>query len=676
MLGFIQPWNVGISTSRFGDDKALVVIDVDNKKGKDGDASILALELEGYEFPPTFTQTTPTGGRHLVYITDTPVKQGVGVLGEGLDIRSRGGFIVGAGSVVEQGSYAAEEAPLVEAPRWIVERCGQAPVEERASQAPVEGIDQKRAVERASFYLENEAPLAVEGQGGDQTTFRVAARLKDFGVVESTAGDLMNDLWNPRCSPPWQPSEIVDKVRNAYRYGHERPGAAAPETEFTPVDTSDTSDESVEKHPFDRLNETYAFVVAGGGHHILWETTDPKGRFRLEHLAEGTFHRIHASKLMQAGKKTEPVTQLWMQDAKRRSYKGICFMPGQDAPDGWYNLWRGFAVEPASTGNPEAEWAVAAWREHLLNNVCRGNEKLAHWLTGYFAHLVQRPNDKPLVALVLRGGKGVGKNASIELGVHGILGSHSLVVADRRYLVGNFNGHLENLLLITFDEAFWSGDKQAEGVLKGLITGAQHVIEHKGKEPYTVDNKCRVIIIGNEDWLVPASHDERRFAVFDVGEGRKGDRAFFDRMRRGMEAGGHGLLLRYLLDYDLTGIDVNEAPNTAALMDQKHATLDPFYQWWLDCLAEGWVLGSDFGGQWPHEVSKEQFRAAFRRYCKERNIRGRVPEDRALGRMLKRVAPSISSGRQRDTGNTYRLTELDRHRKEWENYIGHEVDWS
>src|SRR5690606_13114237 len=147
-----------------------------------------------------------------------------------------------------------------------------------------------------------------------------------------------------------------------------------------------------------------------------------------------------------------------------------------------------------------------------------------------------------------RGGKGTGKNALVDR-VGYLLGNHYLLTSNRRYLVGNFNGHLEHCLLFALDEAFWSGDKQAEGQLKDLITGSHHVIEHKGKEPYSVENCTRIVIIGNEEWLVPSSHDERRFAVFHVGDGRKQDRAFFQAMREGMERGGYRLLLRYLLDY-------------------------------------------------------------------------------------------------------------------------------
>src|SRR5690606_26765589 len=137
---------------------------------------------------------------------------------------------------------------------------------------------------------------------------------------------------------------------------------------------------------------------------------------------------------------------------------------------------------------------------------------------------------------------------------------------------------------------------------------------------YTVDNRTRVAIIGNEDWLVPASHDERRFAVFDVGDGRKQDRNFFHAMREGMERGGYRVLLSFLASYDLAGLDLNEAPSTAALLDPKHRTLEPLYQWWYDCLSEARVLGGDFAG-WPSTLECDRLRQACQRYLRDRNIK-------------------------------------------------------
>lgn len=346
----------------------------------------------------------------------------------------------------------------------------------------------------------------------------------------------------------------------------------------------------------------------------------------------------------------------------------------------FYNLWRGFAVDPVAPDEavpPAWRRAVEIWCEHVEQNICGGDKALTRWLIGYFAHMIQRPQDKVLTALVFRGGKGVGKNAAVER-VGALLGGHFLVASNRRYLISPFNSHLEKLILFVLDEAAWPGDKQAEGILKDLITGSQHLIEHKGEKPYPVTNLTRVVIMGNESWLAPMSHDERRFAAFNVGDGRKQDREFFKTMREDMEAGGYRVFLRYLLDYDLTGLDFNEAPITAELRNQKEESLDVLYQWWLDCLLEGQIVGSDFGAAWPQEIETERFRSAFRRYSKDRNIRSRFPDSRAIGRLLKHCVPGMVKHRaRREDGMPYlyRLPELDEARASWEKFIGHPVEW-
>jgi hypothetical protein len=669
--------NIGVYTGRFGENEALVVVDVDNKQGKNGDAEILRLELEGFELPDTRATSTPTGGRHLVFRVATPLRQGVNVLGQGVDIRSRGGFVLGRGSTIGGKSYAdLSDLPVAPAPRWLVDRLG-AGVREPAQPALREGngTDPAAAAARAARYLERDAPLAVEGEGGDETTFKVACRIKDFGVDFDTALHLMLELWNERCSPPWPGDVLFVKIRNAYAYGIEPPGVAAPENDFKPVETATPA---AELSPYQKLNRDYAFVLAGGGAHILWETTDKDGRFTLEHLTLSAFHQKHAAVKVTVGKKSVPLTVDWMEWPERRSFDGIVFMPEQPAPARFFNLWRGFAVEPwrDSDGVPDsrASAAVAAFHEHALRNICRGDETLYRWLIGYFAHLVQRPWEKPLVALVFKGGKGVGKNALIET-VGALLGGHFLLSSNRRYLIGNFNGHLENCLLFALDEAVWAGDKQTEGTLKDLVTGKHHVIEHKGKEPYTVDNRTRVAIIGNEEWLVPASHDERRFAVFDVGDGRKQDRRFFQEMREGMEWGGYRLLLRQLLDADITRLDINEAPGTEALLEQKTSSLDPFPQWWLACLTEGRIVASDFGAEWPDEVECERFRVAFRRWAKEHNIRARMLDERGIGKHLKRVCAGHHHTKVRGTGYVYRFPALEACRAAWGAFMGHEMEW-
>jgi hypothetical protein len=670
--------NIGISTSKFGDDKALLVIDVDNKGEKYGDATLLRLEvMEGWDLPETYEHSTPSGGRHLVYSCDTPLRQGTDVLGSGLDIRSRGGYIVAVGSAVQYGIYTSNGLKTVQAPDWLIERCALPSEYDGQSDRgqPVPPIDEARASARGRHYLLSEAPIAVEGQGGDQTTFKVACKLKDFGLSGMDALSLMRAHWNDRCVPPWAFDELVMKVHNAYEYGTKAPGSNTPEAAFAePYIEPKVEEPAKSEHPVEKFNNEYAFVLAGGGAHILWETTDLFENYHLIHLALSAFHSAFAPETMMVGKREEQTSQLWMKWKGRRAYDGLVFSPGQKTPDRFFNLWKGFAYEPADTGSHPA---VEAFCEHLLVNVCHGEKALAHWLTAYFADLIQRPYNKPLVALVLRGARGVGKNALVER-VGALLGHHFLLTSNRRYLVGNFNGHLENCLLFALDEAFWSGDKQAEGTLKDLITGREHVIEHKGQEPYTVSNKTRIVIIGNEDWLVPASYDERRFAVFDVGDGRKQDRRFFEDMRRGMDQGGYRHLLRYLQDYDCTGVEINQAPSTKGLNEQKLHSLDSFHQWWLACIEDGRIGEFELGTD-TISIECERFKGLFRRDAQERQIRSRLLEPRTIRRLMKLCVKSATKIRLAKKDGiqpyAYRIPNLETCRQEWNCFIGHTHIW-
>lgn len=664
-------FNVGISTSKFRDDEALVVIDVDNKKGKNGSSELLLLDMQGFDFPVTLEHSTPTGGRHIIYSVRAPLNQGVDVLAVGLDIRSRGGFIVGPGSKVEAGVYGlVHETGVESAPDWLVDQLG---VDTRSvgRVSALGGVDSDRALGRGEAWLKSQ-PGAVEGTRGS-TAYKIAARLKDFGCAEFDAYELMLD-WANTCQPPMPVQDLQDSVAHAYRYGKEPLGSAAPEAVFAgaPVESAEVPED---KHPFEKLNDEFIFIKKGA--FILQETTDPKGRFTTEQLSQAEFHGWFSNvPWAQGGKKKTTISQAWMESPKRRQCEGVVFMPQQDAGPRWYNLWRGFNVQPADASDHPS---VRLFIEHALENVCGGDPKLCKWLLGYFAHMVQRPFEKPLVALVFKGRKGTGKNALVER-IGSMFTNHFLVADDDRYLLSNFNSHLESNLFFVLDEAAWAGDKKAESKLKGLITGAYHNIERKGREPYRVENLTRVAIIGNEDWLVPATQDERRFAVFNVGEGRMQDRKFFEDMRVGMERGGYAHLLRYLMDFDLTGVDVNDAPKTEALLEQKHASLDLFDQWWLDCLASEQIAGGDWGGDWPDHIPTNRLRDALARWARSRNIRSRLPEEISFGRMLAKVAPSFRKRKVRvevkgDTSYAYINPGVEVLRADWERYIGGGVKW-
>ena len=675
VMGMERDYNIGISTSRFGDDEFLLAIDVDNKGKKKGDEELLKLELQGKEFPPTFTQITPTLGKHLVYRVNKPIKQGVNTLAPGIDTRANGGYIVGAGSTLDGRFYTRNDKPIVYAPEYLIESCAK---NERVELKIVTDakINTDSAIKRATHYLEKEAPLAIENQGGDQTTFVVCAKLKDEGLSESDCLKLLTEHWNDRCSPPWSIEDLEKKIKNSFDYGVNEPGSNAPESVFTPVEKTEATEET--KSFLQKLNDTFAVVFFDGGHSILEETISG-GRKTIKFHNEASFKRLFSNRILES-KKTW--AEAWLNWTGRRDYNGIGFFPLIDPPKGYYNTFRGFAVEPLpyKDATKEAREGLDMLLSHALTNLCKGEEEHFNWLIGYCAHMIQRPWEKPLTSVVFRGQKGVGKSFFVERLQELIGTEHFQIAANVRYLTSNFNSFMESCLCLVLEEAFWSGDKAAEGQFKFYTTSKTIPIERKGKETYNINNYIRIFNITNEDWATPASNDERRVAVFDVGEGRKQDLNFFGLMKKRLtEQGGNRVLLHYLQNFDLSKADINQIPMTEGLLAQKIESLDLFNKFWFDSLRDGYVLNTGVN-VWLEDVEKKSFRDAFYLYCKNANVRSRLlPSDIAVGKALRKVLPQIVADQKKRVGtetiHIYRFPTLQQCRDAWDDFMKQKTKW-
>ena len=339
--------------------------------------------------------------------------------------------------------------------------------------------------------------------------------------------------------------------------------------EFEAVESDLATDQVVA-----RLNKNNALVIVGDKTVILKEQSD--GEIQL--LSLSAFENWFRNKHVMRGEKPVPVAKYWMSHPERRQYEGLVFAPGRDVP-GRYNLWRGFATEPRPGD-------CSKFLAHIRDNVCRGDLALYDWVIGWFAHIVQHPGEKTGTALVLRGKQGTGKTKVGQV-IGSLLGSHYTSVAEPRFITGRFNSHLASCLVLHADEGFWAGDHAAEGKLKDLITGTDHLIEYKGKEPVKVRNYSRLLVTGNPDWLVPAGYEERRFAVLDVGEDRMQDIPYFEAIDHEMDNGGREALLDHLLQSDLTKVNLRVIPKTDALLDQKMSSFTGEQSWWYAMLSNG-----------------------------------------------------------------------------------------
>lgn len=456
------------------------------------------------------------------------------------------------------------------------------------------------------------------------------------------------------------------------------------------VDGGRNNPVAADRFDVEEFNERYAVVIIGGRIVILDENWKSLGRDRtpvherIRFLLPDAFDKWLANRIFVVGEKQWTAAQLWMRDPARRYYQGLTFKPslppgGADI-GGYYNLWQGFSVEP----NPNASCDI--FLDHLRINVANGNEAHLAFILGTFADIFQNPTDRKGIALVLRGKQGTGKTV-VGKHIGRLIEGNYALVDDPRYIVGNFNAHLASLLLLQADEGFWAGDKQAEGRLKGLITSDRQMIELKGKDPIQVPNYVHLLVTSNHEWVAPAGYEERRFAVFDVGDHCMQNHEYFANMAAELEAGGYGALLHLLLTFDTRAIELRRIPNTSALFEQKLASMSPEDSWWFTCLQRGWIVQpgarNEDGDEdppaesWLAEIEIERVHRSYVYHCDMVGVRHKKSSAQ-LGTDLRKLVEGITRGRA--TVGTrrpyvYRLPSLENCRSSFEKRIRTAIDW-
>jgi hypothetical protein len=386
------------------------------------------------------------------------------------------------------------------------------------------------------------------------------------------------------------------------------------------------------------LNEKHAVILDMGGKcRVISEVLDhslkpPRPRITKQSFED--FRNRYMNKKVKVGEDKEgnPIMKQvggwWLGHERRRQYETIVFSPEKDI-EGAYNLWQGFSCE-ALPGD-----AHQAYLTHLKDNVCSGDEEHYQYLVNWMARGVQQPGSQGEVAVVLRGGRGAGKGTVAT--IYGSLwGRHFLHISSAKHMVGNFNAHLRDCVFLFADEAFFAGDKQHESSLKTLVTEDTNMIEPKGVDAELAPNYVHLMMSSNQDWVVPAGPDERRYFVLDVGEDHKQDLAYFKALRQQMEAGGKENLLHFLVTLDISEFEVRRVPQTKALQSQKTYSLSLEEAWWLERLTDGRTVSAKTG--WLDSLPKGQLFGDYVRFAEQqRNNRRMTPT--ALGMFLKKVLP-------------------------------------
>jgi hypothetical protein len=403
-----------------------------------------------------------------------------------------------------------------------------------------------------------------------------------------------------------------------------------------------------------KLNERHAVIRDVGGRcriasEVQEEIPGSPLRTRITYQSFADFTNFYCNKRVtfpnaQGQQVSAPVGKWWINHPNRREYETIAFVPGVEVRNA-YNLWKGFAYEAKPAD-------CSLYLRHVEDVICSGNREIYEYLLGWMATCVQKPAQPGHTAIVLRGRQGTGKGVFANI-FGALLGRHFLPVRDSKHLVGSFNAHLRDVVVLFADEAFYAGDKRHESMLKSLVTEQTITVEAKGVDAEAAPNYVHLIMASNEEWVVPVGFDERRFCVLDVSSTHMQDSTYFSAIEQQMKSGGYGGLLHMLLSMDLSGFNVRRMPKTSALQEQKVFSFTPEQEWWFGKLQMGQVFA---GEPWPEHVLASRLAFDYTSYGRTWNTNHRGNATR-LGRFLRSACPHGWKLRVQLTGKHSVVTE-------------------
>jgi hypothetical protein len=191
--------NIGVAT---GSASGIWVLDID---GMDGESSLRKIEdSHGGMLPSTVEVITGGGGRHLYFrlpdFEDAPaIRNSVKTLGQGLDVRGEGGYVVAPPSIHKSGRkyvWSVDSgSEFSQAPIWFVRL---------VASSRVANLDVRRPDEHWQWVIRNGADEGVR----NATAASIAGKMLRLGMLAAETYEFLV-TWNElRCRPPLPQTEI------------------------------------------------------------------------------------------------------------------------------------------------------------------------------------------------------------------------------------------------------------------------------------------------------------------------------------------------------------------------------------------------------------------------------------------------------------------------------------
>lgn len=273
----------------------------------------------------------------------------------------------------------------------------------------------------------------------------------------------------------------------------------------------------------------------------------------------------------------ERLLDAWIEDDSRRAYLGFCFDP-LSLDDRYYNLFTGFTINNVVPEDDREEEYIDTFINHVKYLV-RDDKQSYEYIINYCAHLIQKPEDRPDVAILLNGVQGTGKDTLIDI-LQNIIGKKYVMRTSRMDDVfGNFNFGVKNKLIIQLNEMEGANGIKYEQVLKDLITADSVNVNEKNTKQYAIQNLARVWIFSQSQNPIQINMGNRRFFAAETAtEQEKKPLSYFRKLHKLIKNDDFlENIYSYLSTKDITDFDPRQIPETKRMRIMKEHSVNPIY---------------------------------------------------------------------------------------------------
>ena len=276
----------------------------------------------------------------------------------------------------------------------------------------------------------------------------------------------------------------------------------------------------------------------------------------------------------------------WIKDEQMLTYDRCAYDPTNKIKN-IKNLFTGWEVDKIPPiHDDEVDDKINLIKYHIDNVICDDNGGCPEFLYWWLANIVQQPDKKTCVFIIIKGTAGAGKSIILEWFGEYILGSkNASKPSSMSSLFQQFSQESTNKVFALIDEINYADIIKDGGAdrLKNLITSSTISSELKGQQKIQIPNLLNNSATTNNDVACPVPKDDRRTTVYEINEKYVGDVEYFQRLGKQLNAPlSRRAFYQYLMKVQLPDCASSNAglqpvrPITNALKELMRRCIKPF----------------------------------------------------------------------------------------------------